>query len=68
MKFLETITFSGNEMLIPVSSIRTIYKTADENSDKLVITFDEDNKTVEYFKTYEELERRYQEVKKLLNT
>lgn len=64
--FLETITFMGNEILVAISRIKCVYITRKEGWEIHIIEVD-DNKFVECFGDDDEkLDKRYEQIKKLL--
>ena len=65
-KFLETITFLGGDMLIPVTDIKCIYLSSTAENYKLVIKCFSDTDTEENFSTKEAYITRYNEIKEIL--
>ena len=63
--FLETITFLGNDALIPIEKIKYINTGYSERSYKIIIT-GYDGDWVECFDTDEKMKIRYEMIKKII--
>ncbi len=65
--FLETITFFGNDVLVPISKIELIWITHDENGGEIHIKGEGKLEWVEFFgKDDEKLNARYEQIKKIV--
>lgn len=68
MKFLETITGLGNDVLVPISKIELIWCTYGANGWEIHIKGQEQYEWVEHFgKESERFNRRYEMIKYLLD-
>ena len=65
-RFLKTITFMGNDFLIPINSIRCVYSTFDENGCKIIIKFETDNETSEGFNDEDKMRVRFNQIKEII--
>lgn len=67
MKFLETITVFGNDVLVPIKDIKIIWITYGTNGWELHIKGQDKNEWVEHFeKNTDKLNIRYEMIKYLL--
>lgn len=65
-RFLETITFMGNDMLIPINSIRCVYSTFEEDGCAIIIKFEDNNKTSEHFEDEDKMTTRFNKIKYII--
>lgn len=68
MKFLETITWLGNDVLVPIDRIKYINKTASENGIEIIIKSD-DGEWIECFgKDSVKAHKRYKMIQKIVKS
>ncbi len=65
MKFLETITFLGNDALVPIDKIKYINTSYSDKSYKISIT-GYDGDWVECFDDEEKMQKRYKMIKRII--
>ena len=65
-RFLETITFMGNDILIAISDIKCIYLTYVDKSHKIVIKCFSETETEENFSDGDKAVIRYQQIKDII--
>lgn len=65
-KFLQTITFLGNEMLIPISDIKCIFLNYSEDTFKIIIKGFSETETSECFVSEQKMINRYHQIKKII--
>lgn len=65
MKFLETITFFGNDALVPIDRIKYINLLGTENGFKIVVVSD-DGDWEEHFTDAKKANKRYDMIKEIV--